>query len=266
MSTWQSLAIRIGDQLLGWTLSLPRDLTLLVIACLTVVVLLAIRFFTADRAALTQLSADERRLQELRQQAGEVGDAEALHRQRTVRRLLAARRVRLEWLPAVVGLLPTLLILSWGARRLEYLPLRSRQPFEFTATLPRSAIGGHAHIVPQPDWDAEDGWIRPVEPTPSEARGIAVWKLRPSTRGESTIAVRHPDGSVEHPVDVGLSTYRPPIVEHGPDVSTQVLLTHYRPFGVVPGIAWLGLPAWSFGLLLLAVPMYLAVKRLLRLP
>lgn len=267
MSVLERLLTQLGNLLLDWTLLLPRDLTLLLLAVLLVALLLGIRLLLSDRDALRLLVADERRLGELQARARAAGDRAALARQRNVRRLLAARRARLEFVPALAGLLPALLVLHWGARRLDNLPLTANQPFGIEATFPASAVGRPAHLVPQESLMAEPAWIRTIAPAQgAEARGVTDWRVTATVPGAIALTLRHPDGSVQIPLEIGTRRYAPPSIGHEGDVITSVKLPRYRPLGIVPPVEWLGLPAWMVGLLLLTVPGYLAIRRLLRMP
>jgi hypothetical protein len=262
-----SLLTHLGDRLLGWLLWLPRDVTLLLLAVLLMALLLGLRLLLADCEALRLLVADERRVKMLRGEARAAGDRSALARHRGVRRMLATRRARLELLSALAGLLPAMLVLHWGARRLEFLPLQADAEFALEARLPASSIGQHVHLVPQSGVSAEPAWIRfVVAATADEPLGAANWRLRATEPGDFTLMLRHREGSIAIPLEVGTRCYAPPVISHGGDITTEVRLTAYRPLGIVPPVEWLGLPAWIVGLLLVCVPGYFAARRLLRMP
>jgi hypothetical protein len=267
MTSFDRLLTQFGNLLFDWTLLLPRDLTLLLLAVLLIALLLGLRRLLSDQEALRLLTADVRRLQDLRAEARAAGDRAALARHWNIRRLLAARRARLEMLPALAGLLPALLVLHWGARRLEHLPFNIGDPVEIEATFPASAVGRPAYLVPQESLTAKPAWIRTIEPAAgAEARGVADWQVTATAPGEFAITLRHPGGSAQVPLEMGNRRYAPSIIRHGGDVTTAVKLPRYRPLGMVPPIPRLGLPAWMVGLLLLTVPGYLAARRLLRIP
>jgi hypothetical protein len=263
----ERLLTQAGDLLFEGMLWLPRDLTLLLLAALLIALLLGLRWLLADRDTLRLLAADEHRVRNLQAAARSAGDGAALCRHRRVRRLLAARRARLEMVPALAGLLPALFVLHWGARRLEFLPLRTGEPVVIEATFGASAIGRPAHLVPQESLSAEPAWIRMIEPADDfEARGTAEWRVSGGSSGKITLMLRHPGGSLPIPLELGTGRYERPMIRHEGDVITHVQLLRYRPLGVVPPLSWPGLPAWVIGLLLLTVPGYLATRRLLRMP
>jgi len=257
----------IGDGLFDLMLQLPHDVTLLVLAALLIAVVLGLRMLLADRNALRLLAADVRRLKALRRTASSAGDREALGRYRGIRRMLALRRARLEMLPALAGLLPAFVVMHWGARRLEFEPLRPGATVHIEVLLPTSAVGRHVHLVPQPELTVKPAWIRLVTPAGDDAtRGHADWHLHASEAGSFALTLRHPHGSVTVPLEVGTGRYAEPVVAHGGDVITRVRLPPYRPLGIIPPLPWPGVPAWMVGLLLLTIPGYLAFRRLMDIP
>jgi len=267
MSDWQQILVEIGDTLLGWTLRLPRDLCLLIAALLFVVVLLVIRRLLGDSDALRQLSADKLRNRELTREAKVAGSREELQRLRGLRLRLSLQRLRLEFWPVLFGVVPALVILSWGSRRLEYLPLRVNEPFELQATFGVSAIGDPVHVVPDERLQCASTWIQIVEPSPrSVSHGVASWVLRSDSVGEATLQIRHRASTLVHAIEVGTPRYREPTIRHEVGARTHIVLNVYRPMGGVPGMNCLGLPAWLVGFLLLAIPLYFALRRMLRIP
>jgi hypothetical protein len=201
MTSLEKLLTQTANLLLDWTLWLPRDLTLLLLAAMTVALLLGLRWLLADRDALRLLAADEQRLKELRAAAREAGNHAALQQHRRVRRLLAARRARLEILPALAGVIPALLVLHWGVRRLEFLPSRTGESVAIEAMFPASAVGRPAHLVPHSSVTVEPAWIRTIEPVDGlQAQGIAEWRVTATSPGSFTLTLRHPGGSESIPL------------------------------------------------------------------
>ena len=253
MTPLQRTLINAGDWLLGWALHLPRDLTLIVIAALTAGVLLGFRALLIDRNLLSRLEDDEQRLRELCHTAREQSNTVRLQQHQTVRRHLAARRLRLEALPVLAGLVPALLIITWGRQRLDHFAIQPNEPFEFTATLPASQIGKLVHLVPQDGLTTADGWIKKIEPLPTEAspEGIAIWTLTATSR-LSLLTLRTERQTIEHPVFVGRPAPPDAHLNHDGDIATRLQLPQYRPLGVVPGIPLLGIPPWLLGLIILS--------------
>lgn len=266
MSRWQQVVMNLGDQLFGWTLTFARDFTLLTLAAFTIIVLIGVRAIFADQKALSRLIADEQRLKQLHTDASSTNDDRLQQRCRSLRRLLAGQRARCELGPALIGVLPALMVMTWGARHLEYDRLLPDDGFVFSAIFPTSFVSQHVHVVPQAGLEAETGWIQIVRPMNSaEACGYADWKLVARRPGAMTITARHSYGNMTHPFSVGAPNYERPELRHGDEIDTTVRLQLYRPFGVVPPVRWLGLQPWAVAFLILVASGYLTTRCLLRM-
>ena len=269
MTSWQDWTIRLGDGLTSWTLGASRDVTLLLVAGLTTAALLVVRRVFGDQAQLRRIAEDERRLRLLTSEARSRGDVDAARRHRDVRRLVAVQRPRAELLPGLVGLLLAWTIVSWGNRRLDRLPLNAGEPFNFSITLPATAVGSVVHVVPQSGLTAADGWIRQVELAADRSTplGRADWRLEADSAGAvESLAVRHRDATYQHPIVVDGRIPPQEIERHDTDTTTRIGLTTYKPFGFIPGVAGLGVAPWLSGWLVLTLGGFLGAKRLLRLP
>jgi hypothetical protein len=257
-----------GDWLLGWTLSLPRDLTLLIVAVILAGVLLLLRSLVADCDLLRRLADDRVRLQQRLRDAKVRGEAQAVREVRRVRHLVAMRRLQAEAWPIALGILPALLVFTWGDRRLEWLPLQVNEPFEFCVTGSPAVTGEPVHLVPDETISPEASWIQAFGDVTSAAEpsAAACWRLWVSVPGRRVLQIRSPVGTVSHPVQVGGYRYEPPVLAHAAGLQSSVQLREYRPFGLLPAARWLRMPAWAAGLLLLTVPLWLAGRRALRIP
>ncbi len=94
-------------------------------------------------------------------------------------------------------------------------------------------------------------------------RGVAQWTIA-ADRADAAyqLTVRHRGKTYELPLLVGQRTYSPPEVsdDTAPLRRLEVSLRPYKPFGVVPGYAPLGLDRWLIGYLILAVPLAFAAR------
>lgn len=160
-------------------------------------------------------------------------------------------------------MIPTALLLTWAGARFEWITPDANDPFTLTAMFPASAVGEVAHIVPIEGVTVDDGYLRRIEPAEGEqSRGFATWRLRSSAnKSPVALTIRYRDVSVTHSINVGGPTYTSAERRHGGDVATRVEYQMYRPFGFVPSIEALGLPAWLLGLVALIAPMYLLGRR-----
>ncbi len=97
-------------------------------------------------------------------------------------------------------------------------------------------------------------------------RGVASWTIIADASPELRMfAVRHRGRTYQLPVLIGQRSYAAPDVTFadGPLRKLEVELRPYRPFGIVPGYAPLGLEPWLIGYLLLAAPAAFALRRLM---
>ena len=83
----------IGDPLLGWMLHLPRDLTLVLLAVMTGVIMTVIRRFTTNQDLLRRCKEDKARLGVLMSEAKSVGDKERIKNIRKIGRASCRERV-----------------------------------------------------------------------------------------------------------------------------------------------------------------------------
>jgi hypothetical protein len=264
---WQSLVLSGGDALLGWTLRLPRDLTLVVLGLLCAATLAAIRCVTTDREQLRRIIADERRLRELRGAARRAGDREAIRQYRAVRQLVASQRTRQEWKHVAAAALFLAAVMTWGNARLSYLPVRAGERMEFAARFPAASAGQTAHVVPQSGLRSLNGWIQPVAQAAAtdSLAGRATWVLQfEDGVSDAALTIRYRERSIVHPVCIGGATYLAPVHRDATGIETEVRLAPYRPLGRLPSRP-LGLPAWALVLTLLTAAGYAALRRFLSL-
>lgn len=264
---WDSLSIAVGDRLFGWTLSLPRDLTIVVVGVILGMILLGIRWVTTDRALLQQLTADEQRLRELSRQARAAHDDNRLHRIRQLHGALIRRRLSADSLALSISTLVLLVCIPWGDRRLAFLPLDGREPVKVVARFPPAMIGELVHMVPMEDVKSDSGWVRAVTASIDDGgmRGQADWTFS-SARPEvvKSIVIRLRNQTVSHRLQIATAKYEQPVQRHEGEIETEVFLLPYRPLGVIPSSIWPGLPGWTIFLSLVAAAVVWAGNRMLR--
>src|SRR6516164_1963701 len=104
LHTWNNLSLAVGDFLLGWLLRLPRDLTLLMVAVFTALVMIGIRLMTTNQDLLRLAAEDGRRLRQLSREARRQGDKTALQRYKLTRSQVGLIKLKAEGLPLLVSL------------------------------------------------------------------------------------------------------------------------------------------------------------------
>jgi hypothetical protein len=263
MEVWNNTACAVGDFLLGWTLWLPRDVALVLLAVMSALLALALRRLSTNQHALRLMRDDLIQLRRLTRQTRSRGDRASLGRYRRTATAVRWLQLRQESRALLVSLAPLAILMTWASQRLEFLPPQSGETVTLTAWLPSSAAGGVAHLVPQTGLDASGGWIREIVPSrhADQPRGLATWQLRAYERPQAYgLVLRFRGRSVEHPLLVGQKTYLPPRRIHGEDFESQVELRPYRPLGLAR-IPWLPLPPWLTWFLGLTVLAYVVGRR-----
>lgn len=265
LELWNKVALGAGDATLGWLLALPRDLVLVLVGVGSAALIVLVRPWLTDQDLLKRVAADKERLSGRMKEAKRAGDAETLARLRRVNAKVGGKTLRAEMKPLAVVLLPLLIFATWAASRLEVHPPRAGEPVELVLEAPVSAAGTVAHIVPAEGLAAPGGWVRAVEAVegsdPPHAR--AVWTLAGEARDVPyDVTVRATPGTARHPLRVGGRMYEPPRVAHD-GFATEVRLRPVKLFGVVPGLPWVGLAPWLVAYILVVVPAYFGLRRLL---
>ncbi|MBN1125192.1 MAG: hypothetical protein JXA82_09295 [Sedimentisphaerales bacterium] len=256
------------DPVLGWLLPLPSDIRFIVLSVFLSMLLVLMRRLTTNQDLLRRVARDRRRLLALTKLARSQGNRADVLRYRKTRSMIAIRILKVELVPLLVLVIPVTTVAIWCQARLNYSPLLVDQPIRVHVYAPVSTIGDAIHIVPQ-DGLTVEGAIRRIDPNPSEDEtvhiGTADWTIRVHRAGEYGLLFRHRQVSIGHEISVGTNHYLRPFV-HGQEEgwSTYVELKPIKLFGVIGGIDRLGIPSWLVGCLILIVPLYCALKRLLR--
>ena len=261
-------ALAVMDILLGWSLRLPSDIALLVLALATAAILAGVRTFTTRQDFLRRCSADRSRLRKLIRDARERGDAKAEERHRNVLGRISMRAFRAEIPPLLVALLPIAALATWGFQRLEFRSPQDGRPFRVAAVFPASAAGDLVHLTPEEGLQAEGGWIREIVPDGSSESGHAVaeWTLRGNSRPEPyRLRIRRGTRSWEREVPIGALMYPVPITLHDDGlIAIELKMEEVKLFNIVPGIRPMGIPAWLVAYLLLTIPLAFISRRAFR--
>lgn len=268
MTFWQSTCIKICDAAFGWTLAFPRDVSVILIGMLVGLLLCIVRRLTVNQNHLGKIGEDERRLRDLVHNAKTEGDRERLSRYQHIRTLVRGRRARAEFPAICTSILILSVLIPWGQRRLEYLPVQAGESIEFTAFTPLSMVGEVLHVVPQPGITASAGWIRVASSDVDRdiPAGKAVWSLQlASTAKPVAIAVRVDHHTLEHLVLTDGSYYGEPVQHHSDFVTTEVALSAYRPLGWMPRQLLPGFPGWAALLTAITVMTYFGLRKVLQL-
>lgn len=265
---WNNLCLAIVDLLLGWSLSLPSDVTLLLVAAISAAILTLLRVPLTNQDRLRRAAADTKRLRQLRREARKAGERKAAARHSATFTQIAMIKLAAEGKPLLAAIVPIAVLATWCALRLEYHPPRADQSLEFVVYTPVSRADKLAHVVPQEGIESSDRWIRRIEPRVDEGAryGEARWKLRVRASDEAhCVVARLADRSLEHNVLVGQPTYLPPVVDHSEDFVTAVRLRPVRLFGVLHGVPQLCLAPWLVAYLVLTIPFTLLIKKVFRI-
>jgi len=257
------------DFVLGWTVHLPMDVRLLILAIGTSAILTFTRLFSTDQDLLTRCREDKRTLKGLLRRAKRDKDKDAIRRHRATIGMIGVQAMKAEFKPLLVSLLPIVCLACWAAARLPYRPLAAGEPVEVRAYLPTMAIGEMVHLVPSDGLTSADGWIRRVQADADSdgavTNGVARWTVRAAERARAyRLLFRHGGRTVEHPLRVDGRQAGPALAAHGAEgvVMTEVALRPYEFLGIVPGVPQAALPSWLLAYLLIAVPFVVVLKRL----
>jgi type II secretory pathway pseudopilin PulG len=276
LELWNRVSLGAFDVLLGWSLRLPADVTLVLVAVLSAALLTGVRVFTANQDLLRRAAADKRRLRQLAREAKARGDRDAVKRHRSVAGTVAVKQFSAEGPPLLASVVPIAMLATWCFHRLAYHPPRAGEAVEVVAYTPVSAVStvGVMQVVPQ-DGVAADRWVQPIAEADyhGQKTGRAAWRITapagPTTRKPLRLTFRYKDQSVDRELRIGQSTYAEPFMSHGEELQTELKMRPVKLLGVVPGLNWPGgpeiLPPWVVGYLLIVVPFVFVLKRAARI-
>ncbi len=265
---WIDLSIRAGDLLLAWLLILPRDLSLVLLSALTSMVLLVLRRWLTNQQLLKLARQDLRRLRECLRNARAAGDRQALSRYRNTRAKVLRLRFLLELRPVCFSLIPLAMVVTWGNARMNYLPLAENETTTLVLDTPVADAGEVVHLVPTEGVTVTSGWLTKLEETSLDGKrqAQATWNIHATSSGQGyDLKIRRGKQTVSHHLSVGLTIHSQVARRHGEQVETRIRLQRYVPFGFLPGIEFIAIPAWMVGYIALTAIFYFGLRRLLRM-
>ena len=259
---------RLLDYPLGWTLSLPREAAIAIVALLTSLVLTLVRKFTTNQDRLKRCKQDLARLKVLQREHRAVKDKQAVERTKSTSTTIKLIQMRAEGLGLLVSLLPIGALALWAVERLDYLPAKAGEELTLTAHFSPAAIESVAHLVPVDEVTLKSPAVQLVAADPeNQEQGISTWKFVPDKPAERLeLIVRHERQNAVYVASVGNRTYEPPRRDQqgGAILATELDLRQAKFLGVVPGIPAIGLAPWLVAYLLLAIPLTPLVRYILR--
>jgi hypothetical protein len=296
--SWLDAATHI---LFDWILYLPRDLAIGVVALLMALGVALARKYLADQEWLRRAAADRQRQRQLRREAQQRKDPEAVLRHESVLLRLKRKTTRATLLPLLLALVPVGLLAIWSFRHLAWHPVRPQETLELRVQLPPDAVGEIIHLAPEPGLVAINGWIQRVEselPAPPPERawdraevwvrvqgrsirqfltegppqtapppGVAVWNIMPLDRTPHLLRVRYGGRTYEVPFHAGALHPGEPI-HRFPDSPISAVTLAYRPvylFDRIGGLSTCHVPAWLLACLFLTPPLVRFLRKILRI-
>ncbi len=255
--------VRVVDVPLGWLLSLPRDVALLLFAVGTALLMTLARRVVTNQDLLHRCSADMRQLKRLMRDARKAGDKQRMGRLRATVGQIKGMQLAADLRVLVVVLMPVAVLAVWASERFDYIPPRVGEPLVVRASFVVSSIDRVTHLVPSPDLELQSTAIQIVQSNAqSPPRGVAEWTVRPTEAGEYPFTIRHQGESLVHRAVIGRSWYMPPFQQHSGErlTRTEVVLQRYLPLGSSLGSEWTGLPPWMMGYLILTLVLVPVLK------
>jgi uncharacterized membrane protein (DUF106 family) len=287
----------IMDFVMGWTLNLPRDVVLLIVAVLTSLVLTGVRAFTTNQDFLKRCQNDKKRLGQLIKEAKRRGDKEAVKRHKDTIQLIGLKSFKQEGMPLLVSLLPIAMLATWAFDRLAFLAPPPGKPVAVTVEFPASAHGALVSLIPQEGMTCEgNSWIRQVSSatTSFDPRGRlpvvlkgdspykdsndlverAQWVLTCKQNPKSyPLLFRYHGETLDHELVMDGKTYFSPVGTWDENtINLQADLPEYKFLGFVPSIdlywnkgVFIPLDAWLMGYLIIVIPLSFLFKPMLRI-
>lgn len=264
-----SRIVELLDVVLGGLLNLPRDLTLVIVALITVGLIVAVRRLVTNQNQLRRCAADLKRLKQLRREARAAGDRPAVARITRTTTQVKLLQLKGDLVVLAVVLAPLALLATWAVARLDFLPARVAQPLELTAYFPLSSVDRLTHLVPRSAMELRSPPIQRVVLDDEDPRqGRARWVFEPREKDpEFELIVRHAGETAVHPVLVGSERYAPVLVEHPGNqrlTRTHVSLARYKFLGLDPRLERYGLAPWLVAYVVLSLILTPIIRRVFR--
>jgi hypothetical protein len=258
----------IIDWLLGWTLHLPRDLTLMLVVILTVGIVLFIRKRCTAQERLARVKRDLAQLRRLRSTARAAGDQHSVQRLDTTATQLKLLTMRADLVVLAWAIVPLGLLAWWASARLPYYSPKTDDELTITASYSASSVDRLTYLVPHDGYELLTPAIQRVA-IGDEAGSVArvSWKVRVTAKEpcDVPLVIQHLGDRVEHSQKFSSVQYREPYQTHPKSsvLSTEVSLREYRFLGLVPGINAWGIYPWMMAYLALTLVLMPIARRLL---
>ncbi|NQZ69190.1 MAG: hypothetical protein HRT89_14110 [Lentisphaeria bacterium] len=265
--------LQISDPVLNWLLSLPLDLTLLIVSIGTGAIITYSRKFTSNQDFLKRCDADKKRLKELIKEAKKRGDKEAAKRHINTRNMISISTLKQEGLPLLAAILPLAILGTWAFQRLAYIPPQAKETIVVKAYFPVSAVGELTHILPQKGLKSgSDGqqWIQEIleekdAKTGVILNGVASWQLQAGASVKPyQLEIQRGEEKVRKELLVGQRTYAPQLAFYDSGKAAdcvEIVMKPVKFLGVVPGVEMLFLAPWLLAYFLIAIPSVMLIKR-----
>jgi uncharacterized membrane protein (DUF106 family) len=267
LEVWNTFTLVIFDALLGWLRDLSPDVTVIVVALLSAVVLTLVRKWTTNQDLLARVARDRKRLRVMRREAKRGRDRVTVARLRMLLGVIGLKALRAEGRPMLVSIVPIAALATWCFLRLEYHTPNAGEDVEVRLETPMSMVGDVVHVVPQEGLES-GAWVSEIvaDTRDGDARGVATWTLRGSASDEPYRArVRIGRETIEQEIGIAPGPYGAPTGEFlDGRIVTHVQMREVDLWGVAPGIPWLLFPPWLVGYLVVVIPGVWAARRVLR--
>lgn len=266
MTALHRVLIQIGQVCFDWILLFPRDLRLVILALLTSGCLLLLRRLLADQDCLKAISQDLRTLKSLMAKAKRDKDKALVMRYRRTSLLIRRKSVKTEARSIYVAIVPLMVLGMWAWNTLAYQWPAEGESVSVLLHAPASSAGEIVHLVPA-EGLTSDRWITVFGADDASIDGaVARWSVAMGDAEEPlNLVFRSVGGSVQRVLVQERGAFiGPQEMEHGGGWRSEVHAPEARLFGLLPGLTWLGLPAWATGYLLLVLLAYPGLRRLLQ--
>ncbi len=229
--------LSLMDVLLGWMLSLPTDVALVIVAVSTAAILTLVRPFTTNQDLLHRCKNDKKQLKTFIREAKRNKDKEAIQRYRSTMGQIAMKTVRAEGMPLLIAIVPVALLAVWCFGRLGFVAPTAEAPVTVRAYFPSSSIDGVVHVMPADGLTAQTGWMQRITADPNmdpsgNVNGWATWELSAQQRPEPhTISFRYRGKTYTKEMLVDGSRYSPVISLYDESAlnAVQLDLKPYKP-------------------------------------
>lgn len=152
------------DWALGWMTSLNPVLSVTIIGVLTGMAMNLFMKFFSNQRLLGKCIADMDKLKLATAEAKKAGDKDRLAQLTNVSKLVNGKRAWASLKPALIPVLPVVVVVLWAMARLGYEPVRPGQLVDVYVDFEDEAAGNYVHIVAPDGLEVVGPTIVPVQP------------------------------------------------------------------------------------------------------